>query len=286
MKKEKVWLITGCSTGLGRAISENVLAAGYRAAVGARKLNDVQDLADKYPESALAVKLDVTEPEDIRNSIEQTQKKFGTIDVVVNNAGIGYFAAIEESEDAAVRKMFEVNFFGLASLNKAVLPLFRQKRSGHIINIASVGALIVYPSLGFYHATKFAVDGYSEALSKEVSPLGIKVILIEPSAFRTEWAGSNASGSQTEITDYAPTAGAAKQAYLDSYGKQAGDPDRAAQAIIKVVESATPPLRLLLGVEALEEARKKLTELQKDIDNWEETTIGADFPKNEQTIPA
>lgn len=276
----KVWLITGCSTGLGRAIAIQALESGYYVAVAARKTADVEDIVKQFPK-ALAVKLDVTKQEQIDEAVATIIREYGTIDVLVNNAGIGYFAAIEESEEAAIRSMFEINFFGLANLTKKVLPIFRAKTSGHIINVASVGGLIAYPAIGFYHATKFAVDGYSESLNKEVSPLGIKVTIVAPSGFRTEWAGSNASGSGISIADYDETAHKYKAAYIAAYGKQAGDPVRAGKAIIKVVEAANPPLRLLLGVEALQEARKKLNELKADFDAWEETTVGADFPKEE-----
>jgi len=274
----KVWLITGCSTGLGRAIAIQALEKGYNVAVGARKTTDVDDLVKLYP-SAFAVKLDVTDQQQINDAVVAVVNRFGTLDVLVNNAGIGYFAAIEESEDEAVRRMFEINFFGLANMTRAVLPIFREKRSGHIINVASVGGLIAYPAIGFYHATKFAVDGYSESLNKEVSPLGIKVTIIAPSGFRTEWAGNNASGSPISIADYEDTAHKYKAAYIAAYGKQAGDPVRAGKAVVQVVEADHPPLRLLLGEEALQEARKKLQELKTDFDNWEATTIGADFPK-------
>lgn len=277
---KKVWLVTGCSTGLGRAIATQALESGYYVAVGARKTADVEDLVNHYS-NALAVKLDVTDQQQISDAVRTIVNKFGTLDVLINNAGIGYFAAIEESEDDVVRRMFEINFFGLANMTREVLPIFREKRSGHIINIASVGGLIAYPAIGFYHATKFAVDGYSESLNKEVSPLGIKVTIVAPSGFRTEWAGNNATGSPISIADYEDTAHKYKAAYIAAYGKQAGDPVRAGQAIVKVVEDAHPPLRLLLGKEALQEARKKLQELKTDFDKWEGTTIGADFPEEE-----
>lgn len=251
----KVWLVTGCSTGLGRAIAIQALESGYNVAVGARKTTDVDDLVKQYPR-AFAVKLDVTDQQQINDAVVSIINKFGTLDVLVNNAGIGYFAAIEESEDEAVRRMFEINFFGLANMVRAALPIFREKRSGHIINVASVGGLIAYPAIGFYHATKFAVDGYSESLNKEVSPLGIKVTIVAPSGFRTEWAGNNASGSSISIKDYEETAHKYKAAYIAAYGKQAGDPVRAGKAVVKVVEATQPPLRLLLGEEALQEARK------------------------------
>jgi len=274
----KVWLITGCSTGFGRELATLVLKLGYKAGVAARKTDDVTDIVQSYPDQALALKLDVTKPDEIQAAVEQVKQKFGRVDVLVNNAGIGYFGAIEESEEAEVRRMFEINFFGLANVTKAVLPIMRAQRSGHVINIASIGGLVAFPAVGFYNATKFAVDGYSEALAKETAHLGIKVTVIAPSGFRTDWAGRSANNSPVVIEDYAQTAGANKNNIRGYSGKQPGDPKRAAEAIVKVVESANPPMRLLLGVAALRGARNKLEQLKKDFDAWEETTVGADFP--------
>lgn len=275
----KVWLITGCSTGFGRELAKEVLAGGGKVGVAARKTEDVQDIVAPYPDTALAVKLDVTKADEIASSVAQTLERFGRIDVLVNNAGIGYFGAIEESEEAEVRRMFDINVFGLANMTKAVLPHMRQQRSGHIVNVASIGGLVGFPGVGFYNATKFAVDGLSESLSKETAHLGIKVTIISPSGFRTDWAGRSANNSPIIIEDYAPTAGANKATIRGYSGNQPGDPARAAKAIVKAVESENPPLRLLLGAAALKGARNKLTELQRDFDAWEETTIGADHPK-------
>jgi len=276
---QKVWLITGCSTGFGRELSKAALEAGHKVVVTARKPGDVQDIAAGFPDTAITVKLDVTRPEEIKSAVQQAEEKFGRIDVLVNNAGIGYFGAIEESEDEEVRRMFEINVFGLANMTKAVLPVMRRQRSGHIINIASIGGLVGFPAVGFYNATKFAVDGLSESLAKETAPLGIKVTVIAPSGFRTDWAGRSANNSKIVIEDYAATAGQNKNNIRGYSGNQPGDPERAAKAIIAVVESENPPLRLLLGVGALNGARNKLKELQRDFDAWEETTRGADFPK-------
>ena len=191
--KHKVWLITGCSTGFGRELAIQVLNQGHMAVVGARKLKDVADIVSMHPEKAIAVQLDVTKKEEIKASVDMAVETFGTIDVLVNNAGIGYFGAIEESEEDEVRKMFEVNFFGLAALTREVLPVMRGNRRGHIINISSIGGFVGFPAVGFYNATKFAVAGYSEALAKEVEPLGIQVSVICPSGFRTDWAGRSAN---------------------------------------------------------------------------------------------
>jgi len=177
-----------------------------------------------------------------------------------------------------VRRMFEINVFGLAHVTMAVLPTMRKQKSGHILNIASIGGLVSFPGVGFYNATKYAVDGLSESLAKEVAHLGIKVTIICPSGFRTDWAGRSAKNSSITIDDYEPSAHANKNAIRGYSGNQPGDPERAAKAIVKAVESENPPLRLLLGAAALKNARLKLEQLKKDFDIWEETTVGADFP--------
>jgi len=277
---EKVWFITGCSTGFGRELAKEVLSLGYKAVVTARKTKDVEDIVASYPNTAIALPLDVTNKEAIHQSVADAVAHFGTIDVLVNNAGIGYFGAIEESEEDEVRRMFEINFFGLANMSNAVLPIMRKQRSGHIVNIASIGGLVSFPAVGFYNATKYAVDGLSESLSKEVAHLGIKVTVICPSGFRTDWAGRSANNSKIVIDDYAPSAHQNKSNIRGYSGNQPGDPVRAAKAIVKAVESENPPLRLLLGAAAMKGARRKLDELKADFDTWEATTIGADFPQS------
>ncbi len=275
---EKVWLITGCSTGFGRELAGYIIALDYRVAVTARKINDVSEIVAGHEDKAIALALDVTKPEQIKEAVKKTMDKFGRIDVLVNNAGIGYFGAIEESEDGEVRKMFEINFFGLVNMTREVLPIMRKQRSGIIVNIASIGGLVGFPGVGFYNASKFAVDGLSESLSKETAPLGIKVIIVAPSGFRTDWAGRSAKDSPVVIEDYSGTAGANKSTIRGYSGSQAGDPARAAKAIVKAVESPDPPLRLLLGKAALKNARSKLDLLKKDIEGWAETSASADFP--------
>ena len=275
----KVWLITGCSTGFGRELAKAVLSAGNKAIVTARKTDDIKDIVEGNEDNAIAVQLDVTKPAEIASAVKAAIEKFGRIDVLVNNAGIGYFGAIEESEDDAVRKMFEINVFGLAKMTQEVLPIMRSQKSGHVINISSIGGLRSFPAVGFYNATKYAVDGLSEALAKETAHLGIKVTIIAPSGFRTDWAGRSAEDSPIKIEDYNDTAGQNKASIRGYSGNQPGDPVKAALAIIKVVESANPPLRLLLGEAALKGARVKLEELKTDFDAWQETTVGADFAK-------
>ncbi len=276
---EKVWLITGCSTGFGRALATYTLSLGNKVAVTARNVADVQDIVAGYEANSIVLKLDVTDPEQIKTAVQQTFEAFGRIDVLVNNAGIGYFGAVEESEDVAVRKMFEINFFGLTKMIQETLPVMRAQRSGHIVNIASIGGLVGFPAVGFYNATKFAVDGLSESLAKETAALGIKVTIVAPSGFRTDWAGRSAANSSIVIDDYASTAGKNKNDIRGYSGNQLGDPVKAAHAIVQVVESDDPPLRLLLGSAALRGARAKLELLKKDFDKWEATTNEADGPK-------
>ena len=275
----KVWFITGCSTGFGRNLAMEALQQGNQVAVTSRNTDDVKDIVAQYPDAAIAIKLDVTDAEQVTAAVKQAQERFGKIDVLVNNAGIGYFGAIEESEEPEIRRMFEINFFGLASVTNAVLPIMRAQRSGHIVNISSIGGLVAFPGVGFYNATKFAVTGYSEALAKETAALGIKVTVVAPSGFRTDWAGRSANNTKNIIEDYAATAHANQNTIRGYSGNQPGDPVRAAKAIIKAVESDNPPVRLLLGAGALKGIRNKITELQLDVDTWEDTTVWADHPK-------
>jgi NAD(P)-dependent dehydrogenase (short-subunit alcohol dehydrogenase family) len=274
-----VWLITGCSTGFGRELAKLVLARGWRAVVTARDPSKVADIAEGHGGNALVLPLDVTNREQIDAAVAKTMERFGQIDVLVNNAGYGYLAAIEEGEDAAVRDMFETNVFGLVDITKAVLPVMRKQRNGFIVNVSSIGGLSSFAATGYYHGTKYAVEGISESLAIEVKPLGIDVMLVEPGPFRTNWAGPSIKESATMIDDYAPTAGERRKQTAARSGHQVGDPIRAAQAIIDAALSDTPPLRLLLGKMALELARKKLDLLRKDFDAWEKTTIGADYPQ-------
>lgn len=276
-----VWLITGCSTGFGRELARAVLDRGFRAVVTARDPDSVTDLVAGREGQAIALKLDVTNREDVESAVRQAEQSFGRIDVLVNNAGIGYFGAVEESEESEVRRMFEINVFGLARMIHVVLPGMRKRRSGHIVNIASIGGLRAFPGVGYYNATKFAVVGLSEALSMEVAPLGIKVTIVEPSGFRTDWAGRSANDAPVQIADYAETAGK-NQGNIRGYsGKQPGNPVKAAEAIIAAFEAKEPPLHLLLGKAALKGARWKIDVMQKDFDAWARTTEDADFPEGQ-----
>jgi NAD(P)-dependent dehydrogenase (short-subunit alcohol dehydrogenase family) len=266
-----VWLITGCSTGFGRELAT-------LAGVPARDSSKVDDIVQGFANTALALALDVTDAKQVQSVVAQATKKFGQIDVLVNNAGYGYLAAIEEGNDDEVRDLFETNVFGLIDMTKAVLPIMRRQKSGLIINVSSIGGLTSFASTGYYHGTKYAVEGMSESLATEVRPLGIDVMIVEPGPFRTNWAGPSIKQSATQIDDYATTAGERRKQTAARSGKQAGDPVRGAQAIIDAALAPKPPLRLLLGKMALELARKKLDTLKTDFDTWESSTVGADFP--------
>ncbi|WP_113698536.1 oxidoreductase [Nonomuraea lactucae] len=270
-----VWLITGCSTGFGRSLAEHLLDQGHRVVATARDTEQIKDLRERG--EALLLPLDVSDPASVSEAVRQAEEQFGGIHVLVNNAGIGYFAAVEESEEAAIDRLFDVNFHGVSRTIRAVLPGMRARRKGFIVNLTSIGGLVGHTAVGYYCATKFAVEGLTESLRHEVEPLGIKVMLVEPSAFRTEWAGS-ARGSEATIADYDATAGAARRAYQASVGRQSGDPDRAARALVAAVESPEPPLHLLLGNDAHDTAMAKLATLRAEFEKWESTSRGADFP--------
>jgi NAD(P)-dependent dehydrogenase (short-subunit alcohol dehydrogenase family) len=280
-QRSLTWFITGCSTGFGRELARAVVDRGYRAVITARNPVQIEDIVAGHEDHTLGLRLDVTNPVQVAEAVRRAEDHFSCIDVLVNNAGIGYFAAVEESDEAEIRRLFEINYFGMARVTRAVLPAMRKRRSGHIINIASICGLAPIPSLGDYCATKFAVEGLSECLALEVGPLGIWVTLVEPSGFRTNWAGGSANEASAEIADYAATAGASRRAMRALDGKQPGDPVRAANAIIRAVESPTPPLHLLLGKEAVRLARKQLDVLSRDFDAWEKVAVAADFPTDE-----
>jgi NAD(P)-dependent dehydrogenase (short-subunit alcohol dehydrogenase family) len=278
LSSDPVWFITGCSTGFGRELALAVLDKGWRAVVTARQPDSLAEFATRYGERALVLELDVTQRGQIDRAVERTLQQFGRIDVLVNNAGYGYLSAIEEGGDQDVRDMFEVNFFGVAETIKAVLPAMRKQHAGHIVNITSVGGLIGNPGSGYYAATKFAVEGLSEALAAETADLGIKVTAVEPGPFRTDWAGRSLKQTKTPIDTYAEISGKRRASISANSGKQPGDPARAAQAIIAVVQSPNPPGHLILGRDGLTRVKAKLDTLHAEIDAWEATTVGADFP--------
>ncbi|HEY4807677.1 MAG TPA: oxidoreductase [Roseiarcus sp.] len=274
-----VWFITGCSTGFGRELSVILLRRGYRVVVTARDKTKIDDIVAGHEKNGLALALDVDKHDQIEAAVKAAEDRFGCIDVLVNNAGYGYLAAVEEGDDADVRAMFETNFFGLAAMTRSVLPIMRAQKSGAIVNVSSMGGFIGFPGSGYYAATKFAVEGLSEALSKEVGPLGIKVIIVEPGPFRTHWAGRSLKTPKKPIDAYAETA-VARRKQIQSYsGTQAGDPVRAAEAIIDTVERDKPPLRLPLGGFAYEVMGAEIEAVRKEHASLEAVARGADYPK-------
>lgn len=281
-QNKPVWFITGCSTGFGRELVKLLISKGYNTVITARDTTKVEDLAEGNPDNTLVLPLDVTDKAQIAAAVEQATAKFGRIDVLVNNAGYGYFSSIEEGEEQKVRDQFETNFFGLVNMTQAVLPGMRKQGSGRIVNFSSIGGLRSFMATGFYHATKFAVEGLSESLAQEVASVGIKVIIVEPGPFRTDWAGRSTARTETQIDEYKETIGQRMQSSLDSSGRQVGDPVRGSQAIIDAVESADPQLRLLLGEIAYNLAIEKLDMLHKNFEQTKELTISADFPENER----
>lgn len=278
---QRVWFITGASTGFGRLLAEEVLKAGGKVVATARKLDNVADLEARYPQKAMALALDVTDAGQVDSAVTQAFAKFGQVDVLVNNAGYGVAGAIEEVSEAEFMPMFETNVFGLLQVTRAFLPHLRKQRSGHILNLSSIGGVVGGPGIGFYNATKFAVEGISEALAAELAPLGIRVTIIEPGPFRTDFLGRSGVLAATRIADYDNTAGNMRKYFTENDGKQRGDPLRAVHAMMQVVESPEPPLRLLLGVSALQRLRGKLSNWEKEIAAWEPVTVGADFPEGE-----
>jgi NAD(P)-dependent dehydrogenase (short-subunit alcohol dehydrogenase family) len=270
------WLITGCSTGLGRALAEVLIARGERVFATARNPEQLADLVAGH-DNARALKLDVTSGEDV-TAVAATVEAAGGVDVLVNNAGYGYLTAFEEGDEAGYRAQFETNIFGLIAMTKAVLPSMRRRGHGHIVNIASVGGLVGNPGSSFYAATKFGVVGLSEALSKEVGALGIKVTVVEPGPFRTDWAGRSLQTASERIDAYAKTVHERLDQVAQYSGHQPGDPVRAAEAIIKAADSAAPPLNLVLGAPGLKMAREKLSRLAEELDEWEAVTLSADYP--------
>jgi NAD(P)-dependent dehydrogenase (short-subunit alcohol dehydrogenase family) len=271
------WLITGCSTGLGRSLAEAALGRGHNAFVTARDASTVKEIVDAYPDTAIAVSLDVTDPRQVSDAVRQATERFGAVDVLVNNAGYGYRAAVEEADDADIRQLFDTNFFGAVSMIKAVLPDMRARRAGAVINISSIGARICPAGSGYYSASKAALEGLSGSLRKELQPLGITVMVIEPGGFRTDFSGRSLHQSAEAIADYAETAGRRRIENDRSHGTQPGDPAKGAQVMIDTIESAVPPFLLLLGADALDGFRTALRTQLAEADTWAQTSRSTGF---------
>ena len=276
-----VWFITGASTGFGRLLAEEVLKAGGRVLATARKPEQIAELTQKYPETARAFALDVTQPEQIAAVAKEAIAAFGRIDVLVNNAGYGIAGGIEEADEAEFLPVFETNVLGLIRVTRAFLPQFRKQQSGHIINLSSIAGLVGQAGWGYYNTSKFAVEGFSEALAAEMAPLGVKVTIIEPGPFRTDFLGRSAALIKRVIPDYEESVGKTREYYYGQPGKQKGDPLKAVHAMMDVVEMQTPPLHLLLGALAYNRFKGKLEQWQQEMAKYESVTLGADFPEGQ-----
>ncbi|SFP17553.1 Short-chain dehydrogenase [Cohaesibacter marisflavi] len=272
------WLITGCSSGLGKSFARAVLEAGFNAVVTARSVQALDEFVSQYPDRAVAAELDVTDKAQIESVVKLAEQRFGEIDVLLNNAGYGYRGAVEEGDDDEVAGLFATNFFGTVAMIKAVLPGMRARRSGTIVNLSSIAGRLAAPGSGYYSATKFAVEGMSDALRKELAPLGIRVIVVEPGAFRTDFAGRSLQQAKANIEDYAETAGPRRKENDTTDGTQQGDPERGARALINIVGSSNPPFRLLLGSDALRNARAELDAQVTELEAWKGVSVGTDFP--------
>ncbi len=272
------WLITGCSTGIGREIARAALEAGHQVAVTARKVEAVQDFVADFGDRALALPLDVTDNAQIASVVAATHEAFGGIDVLVNNAGYGYLSAVEEGEETEIRALFDTNYFGVVTTIQKVLPIMRSQGSGHIVNISSMTGLVANPPNAFYSSTKFALEGLTEALSKEVAAFGIKVTAIEPGGFRTDWASRSMHESAAPIEAYADDVGVRKDLIKQFADHLPGDPRKVAEAVLTVTSLEEPPLRLLLGHDVLKAVREKLAAFSASIDEWEAVTKDVNFP--------
>lgn len=275
--KAKVWLITGSSTGFGRALAIAVLKHGDYLVATARKPEQLDDLISEYPDTARAVRLDVTNPTDIKAAIDTAIEAFGRIDVLVNNAGYGLIGALEEVSDEQIRRNFETNLFGAINMMRAALPIMRQQKAGHIINMSAIAGFANELGFSIYGGAKFALEGVSEAVHGEVAPLGIKVTIVEPGPFRTDFIGRSLERAKNSIDDYKPTVGQFLQ-FLDKIeGSQPGDPEKAAQVLIQVVNSENPPTRLVLGKYAYGKFRQKIKSLNTELGTWESVAVNTDF---------
>lgn len=277
LAQDAVWFITGCSTGFGRSLAQAVLARGQRVVATARDVARVANL-DGASDRLLPLALDVTDPAQITAAVEAARERFGRIDVLVNNAGYGYQASIEEGEEAEIRAQFDANVFGLFALTRSVLPMMRAQGGGHVVNITSVAGLVGFPGSGYYAASKHAVEGWSDSLAAEGAPLGIRVTCIEPGPFRTDWAGRSLRQTPVGIEAYQATAGQRLESTRSVSGRQAGDPERAAAAIVALADEADPPRHMVLGAWGIDQVTDRLRRRLHEIEARREAAVATDFP--------
>ena len=274
---EKQFLITGVSSGFGRAFAQAALEKGHRVVGTVRNDDAIASFERLAPGRATAVRLDVTNIEAIEPAVAGIEGTIGPVDVLINNAGYGHEGTLEESPIEEMRRQFEVNVFGAVGMMKAVLPFMRRRRAGHIINITSMGGFITMPGIAYYCGSKFALEGISEVLAKEVKPFNVAVTAVAPGSFRTDWAGRSMIRTDRSISDYDALFDPIRRAREEKSGRQSGDPRKAAAAVLALVEAEDPPVHLLLGPDALTLVRDKLTNLSSEIDAWEDLTLSTNF---------
>ena len=272
----RTWLITGCSTGIGRGIAKAVLHSGDQAVVTARNISKIQEFEAKYPDTCMALSLDLTDESSMKKAVEETYNRFGRIDVLVNNAGYGYRAAIEENEEDEIGLLFQTNVFGPAKLMNLCLPKMREEKTGIIINVSSIGAVRAAVGNGFYSASKAALELVSDAIGKETEHLGIKVMTVEPGAFRTAFYDS-LHGASRAISDYTPSVGSMRLENMVNNHDQKGDPDKAGKLIVELVSSGNLPKRLPLGSDAVRIIRDELKSRLAEVEKTESYSITTDY---------
>jgi NADP-dependent 3-hydroxy acid dehydrogenase YdfG len=277
MSENKVWFITGTSSGFGRELAEQILAKGEKVVATARKPEVLQDLIEKYPETARAIKLDVTNETDVKNAISETIKEFGRIDVLVNNAGYAIVGAIEEVTNEQAKQQFDTNIFGVLNVTREALPILREQKSGHIVNIGSLVGISAFTSLGIYSASKFALEGLSEALAAEVAPHGIKTTIVEPGPFHTGFSGKGIFSGENLQPEAYPSTKELTDNFYQFDSPNSGDPRKAVKIIIEAVESENPPFRLPLGLFAYEAIEAKLENVKQEIADWRTRAIQTNF---------
>lgn len=274
---EKQFLITGVSSGFGRAFAQAALEKGHRVVGTVRNDDAIASFERLAPGRATAVRLDVTDMEAIEPAVAGIEGTIGPVDVLINNAGYGHEGTLEESPIEEMRRQFEVNVFGAVGMMKAVLPFMRRRRAGHIINITSMGGFITMPGIAYYCGSKFALEGISEVLAKEVKPFNVAVTAVAPGSFRTDWAGRSMIRTDRSISDYDALFDPIRRAREEKSGRQSGDPRKAAAAVLALVEAEDPPVHLLLGADALTLVRDKLKSMSSEIDAWEDLTLSTNF---------
>lgn len=278
MTDAKTFLITGVSSGLGRAFAAGALAAGHRVIGTVRRAEDAAAFADGAPGRAFPLRLDVTDTAAVPGAVAEAEGRAGPVDVLVNNAGYGHEGVLEESAMEDLQRQFAANVFGPVAMIKAVLPGMRERRCGHIVNVTSMGGFITMPGIAFYCGSKFALEGISEALGQEVKPFGIHVTALAPGQFRTDWAGRSMDRTPRSIADYDAVMDPIRAARRAKSGRQPGDPDRAAQALLRLVAAESPPARLFLGADALDLVDRKLDRMRREIADWDALSRSTSFP--------